>query len=137
MDKINFRTYNQKWRDHISKADVDIVLSGAKQKDVPKNLGVLAGYVCTWMRQFSEHGQKSLMSKKCAKPKGNYSLKPWQSALVANTVVDRTSGQLQLLGFWLWIRDAVCQYIKRRFNVDYSLRKTNKPGDESLCLACL
>ena len=86
-----------------------------------KTFGVTRQAIGKWMRLHSQGGQNALAAKPRGAPKGHGALKPWQCAMTVRAITGRTPNQLSLPGFWLWTREAVGDYIKRKFGVSLSL----------------
>jgi transposase len=71
------------------------------------------------VKAYRQGGDKALKAKTRYGPKGG-SLRPWQAAQVAKTVVNRHAEQLKL-PFYIWTREALGQFIEKRFGIRVSI----------------
>ena len=98
---------------------VKAVLSGMKHVEAAKLFGVARQTVDRWVKSYQEGGFAALKARKQGRPRGG-SLLPWQAAQIAKAVVHRHPDQLKL-PFYLWTREAVADYIERRFGIRLSV----------------
>lgn len=106
-------------QESIRRRAVQSVVHGRTQVEVAETFGVTRQAVGKWMKAYGEGGARSLRAKRKGRPRGG-SLRPWQAAQIAKTVVDRPPEQLKL-PFHLWTREAVAQLIEHRFHVHLSV----------------
>lgn len=92
---------------------------GKKQVEVAQWFGVTRQAVGKWVKKYREGGHGALRAQRRGRPRGG-SLKPWQAAQIAKTVVDHYPEQLKL-PFYLWTREAVAGLIQRRFGIRLSI----------------
>jgi len=98
---------------------VKAVLAGRTRTEVAAIFGVSRESAGQWVKAYLKGGEKALRAKRRGRPKGS-SLKPWQAANTARTVIDRKPDQLKL-PFCLWTREAVALLIERRYGISLSV----------------
>jgi transposase len=96
-----------------------VVKEGMTQIEAAKVVGVTRQAVGGWVKAYRQRGEKALKARRRGRPKGG-SLKPWQAAQIAKTVVRRQPEQLDL-PCCLWTREAVGELIERRFGIRLSV----------------
>jgi len=106
-------------QENIRRKAIRAVMDGRKQLEVAEIFGVTRQAVGKWVKAYRQGGDKALKAGRKGRPKGG-SLRPWQAAQIAKTVVDRHPEQLKL-PFYLWTREAVAQLIERRFGIRLSI----------------
>lgn len=121
MERVDARTLSPEAKEALRKRAVTAVLSGMKQKDVARAVGVSAYAVCLWMRAYREGGEASLAAKKKGPPKGaGKKLAAVQERQVRESVVGKCPDQLKL-PFVLWTREAVRELVLRRYGIRLGL----------------
>ncbi|MFQ5717108.1 MAG: IS630 family transposase [Nitrospinales bacterium] len=105
-------------QEDLRRKAVNAVLCGKKQTEVARIFGVARPTVNRWMKLHKVSGAKALKAKVQGRRQGG-SLKPWQAAQVAKTVIDRPPEQLKL-PFSLWTREAVAELIEQRYGIRLS-----------------
>jgi transposase len=119
MKRRDARSIPSEAQEALRLAAVRAVVGGRRQVEVAASLGVTRQAVGKWMRAYRREGIRGLRARKRGRPKGGRLL-PWQAAQIARTVVDRRPDQLKL-PFYLWTREAVRQWIEKRFSIRLSL----------------
>jgi len=119
METKDFRSLNSQAQETIRAQAVVAVSAGRTQKEVASIFGVSRQAVNVWMQMYREGGKKALKAGKRGRPKGG-SLKPWQAANTARTVIDKKPDQLKL-PFCLWTREAVAMLIEKRYGTRLSV----------------
>jgi transposase len=119
MKTKDFRSLSPKAQEDLRRKAVNAVLQGRTRQEVGALFGVSGKSVGSWVKKHKEAGAKALKAKKRGRPKGG-SLKPWQSAQIARTVIDKHPEQLKL-PFYLWTREAVSLLIEKRFGIQISV----------------
>jgi len=122
--KKDTRNLTQKEQDLIREKAIKIVLSGKTQTETAQLLNVSRQSVNGWVNNYKKKGKKSLKSKKRGNPQ-EPKLKGYQAATIVNIITDRNPEQLKL-PFVLWTREAVQQLIKKRFNIDVSVKTVGR-----------
>ena len=118
MEKIDARSLSAKAQERLRQLAVNAVLEGKKQVEVAKLYGVTRRAVSKWLKAYRNGGLPALKAKAKGRPQGG-SLKPWQAAQIAKTVIDHHPEQLKL-PFYLWTREAVAKLIQRKFGIKVS-----------------
>lgn len=119
MRKQDARSLSGQAQEAIRRKAVRAVLNGMTQVKAAEVFGVTRQSVGKWVKAYREGGEKALKAKPQGRPKGG-SLKPWQAAQIAKTVVDRRPDQLKM-PFYLWTREAVADLIEERFGIRLSV----------------
>lgn len=119
MKTKDFRALPPKAQEDIREKAVKAVLEGRTRIEVAAVFGVSRQAVGEWVMMYKEGGKPALKAKERGRPKGG-SLKPWQAAQIARTVIDKHPEQLKL-PFYLWTREAVTKLIERRFRIRLSV----------------
>jgi transposase len=120
MEPRDSRTLSPAAQEELRRRAVAAVLKGASRTEVSELLGVPRQTVGQWVKAYHGGGEEALKSKPRGRPAGaGAKLLPWQAAQVAQALRDSRPEQLKL-PFYLWTRDAVVEFIKRRFNVRIS-----------------
>lgn len=122
--KKDTRNLTQKEQDLLREKAVKMVLSGKTQTETAQLLNVSRQSVNGWVNDYKKKGKKSLKSKKRGNPQ-EPKLKGYQAAITVNIITDRNPEQLKL-PFVLWTREAVQQLIKKRFNIDVSVKTVGR-----------
>jgi len=105
----------------LRKKAVDMVLTGMKQVQVARLLGVSAWSVSQWCKQVRERGQKSLESKKRGTRTPNILLKPNQEKAIIRTIYQKHPEQ-EGLPFTLWTREAIQELTQKKYRTFLALR---------------
>ncbi len=126
MKTTDFRSLPPAAQEDLRRKTVNAVLEGMNKTAAAKTFGITRQAVGKWMRLYGRGGERALDAKKRGAPKREGLLKPWQCALVVRTITDKCPEQARLPGFWLWTRDAVKDYIERKFGIVLSLSSTGR-----------
>lgn len=123
MSKFDVRSLSSESQAAIRKRAVDaVVVSGMKQRDVAKSIGVSPEVICRWVKRFRTDGVAALEAhKRGARTGTGCLLSPEQEKTIRRLIQDKYPEQLKL-AFALWTRDAVEELIFRRFNIRVSIR---------------
>jgi transposase len=115
MKTKDFRSLPPGGQEDIRIKAVLAVEGGKTRREVGELLGVTRQSVGQWVKLYKQDGVAALRAKPRGRPRGG-SLRPWQCAQIARSVVERHPDQLKL-PFYLWTREAVSQMIERRFGI--------------------
>mgnify|MGYP001609570901 FL=1 len=119
MTNKDFRALTPQAQEEIRFKAVAAVKAGKTQGEVAALFGVSRMAVCTWTTRCRRSGAAALKAHKRGRKLGG-SLQSRQERLVIKAVVDRCPDQLKL-PFYLWTREAVGQFIARKFGVQLSV----------------
>lgn len=120
METRDSRTLSPAAQEELRRRAVAAVLNGASRTEVGELLGIPRQTVGQWVKAYHRGGEEALKAKRRGRPTGaGAKLLPWQAAQVAQALRDSRPEQLKL-PFYLWTRDAVVEFIKRRFDVRIS-----------------
>jgi transposase len=119
MDKIDFRALPPKAQEDIRRKAVTAVIDGKTQIEAAELFGITRQAVGNWIEMYQNGGEDALRAKVRGRRKGK-TLKPWQAAQIAKTVIDKNPDQLKF-PFYLWTREAVGKLIEKRFKVELSV----------------
>jgi len=95
------------------------VNNGMSHAEAGRVFGVTRQHVGLWKTAYDEGGWAALKAKPRGRKPGKR-LAPWQSAQVVRKIIDKTPDQLRL-PFMLWTREAVGQWIEKRFGIRLSV----------------
>jgi transposase len=117
MERIDFRTLPENARLVLRKRAISLIKSGKPKGEVAAIVGVKAGTVSAWWKDYTLSGLKGLIAKK----KGVRSeevklLSDEQERLIQKMLVDKMPEQLKL-DFALWTRKAVKELVEREFGI--------------------
>jgi transposase len=118
------RNLTQQEQDIIREKAVLMVKSGISQTQTAVLLGVSRQSVNGWFNNYKKFGKKSFTSKKRGNPQ-EPKLKGYQAATIVNIITDRYPEQLKL-PFVLWTREAIQQLIKKKFNIEVSVKTVGR-----------
>jgi len=123
MKENDARSYTTDQQKLLRIKAVDLVFkSGFTQQAAAKALGVSRQHVVKWCQAFSNGGYKALEpGRRGRRPGEQMLLKPWQCAVIVNTIRDHTPDQLKL-PFVLWERIGVRELIQKKFGITLALR---------------
>jgi transposase len=105
----------------LRKKAVDMVISGMKQVQVSRLLGVSAWSVSQWCKQVREKGKKGLNGRKRGTRTPNILLKPNQEKAIIRIICQRHPNE-EGLPFTLWTREAIQQLIWKKYRILPALR---------------
>jgi transposase len=120
MKNSDFRALSSEAQEVLRRKAVNAVLDGMSQAKAAETFGVTRQAMCGWMKKYEEGGQKALKALQRGRPKGQGRLEPWQAAQTVKAITDQSPDQLKL-PFWLWTREAVGDFIEKRFGVSVSI----------------
>ena len=98
---------------------VAAVRRGMRQGEAARAFGVSRQSIHTWRRRFAERGERGLTSGRRGRPR-QPRLAPYQAATTVRVITDRCPDQLKL-PFALWTREAVGDFLRRRFGIAVSV----------------
>jgi transposase len=87
--------------------------------ETARTFGVSRQSIYNWCKRVSAQGKRGLKARKRG-PRRMSRLAPHEAALTVRTITDRCPDQLKL-PYALWTREAVQEFIHRRFGVDVSV----------------
>jgi transposase len=119
---LDNRNLSPEQQEVLRQKAVAAVLTGEKQVQVARTLGVSTWSVCNWVKQARKRGVGSLK----AKPRGGCkpaALKGWQAARIVDIIREKNPDQLKLpLPYVLWTREAVQKLIFQKYGIKLALR---------------
>lgn len=122
MEKTDFRTMPEGFRDEIRKKAIKLLIEGKSQQEVAKLLDVHYNSVCTWWRKYRSGGIVEVKAKKRGvRSEQKKLLSAAQECAVQKMIVDKMPDQLKL-PYGLWTRKAVKELIKQEFGIDLAVR---------------
>lgn len=105
----------------LRKRAVDMVITGMKQVQAARLLGVSTWSVSQWCKQMRKSGRKSLDSKKRGTKTPNILLKPKQEQEIVRIICHKHPEQ-EGLPFVLWTREAIQKLIWNKYHIHPALR---------------
>ncbi|MBT4502074.1 MAG: IS630 family transposase [Gemmatimonadetes bacterium] len=105
-------------QENLRRRAIRAILSGAKQTEVARILGVTRQAVAGWVRAHRSGGAEALKTKRQGRPPGKR-LQPWQSAHVLKDLIRHLPDELGLDDL-LWTRDSVAQLVRKKFGIRLS-----------------
>jgi len=96
-----------------------VVEDGMKQVDAVDTFKVSRTSVHEWVKAYKAGGARALKAKKTGRPRRSR-LAGHQAATAVKLIIGRCPDQLKL-PFALWTREAVCQLLAERFDLDISV----------------
>jgi transposase len=117
MEKIDFRTLDEVARLAFRKRAISLIKSGHSKGHVASIIGVKAGTISEWWKNYQSQGSKGLVAKKNgAKSEDKKLLNNAQELAIQKMIVDKMPDQLKL-DFALWTRKAVQELVEREFGI--------------------
>lgn len=121
MEKTDFRTLSESSRLEFRKRAIQLIRSGKKKGEVADIIGIKAGTLSQWWKDYRSFGHKGLESKKKGvKSEDKKLLSNQQELHIQKMIVDRMPDQLKL-DYALWTRKAIKELIEREFGVVLAL----------------
>jgi transposase len=121
MEKTDFRTLSEPSRLEFRKRAVELIKSGKKKGEVADIIGIKAGTLSQWWKDYQSFGYKGLESKKKGvRSEDKKLLSDQQEVEVQKMIVDKMPDQLKL-DYALWTRKAIKELIEREFGVVLAL----------------
>jgi len=121
MAKKDARSLSQESKEALRRRGVAAVLSGMKQKQVARALGVSEYAMSLWMRAYREGGDEALSARKKGPAKGyGKKLSLRQERRVKGWIVGKCPEQLRL-PFVLWTREAIRELVEERYGIRLGL----------------
>lgn len=121
MEKTDFRTLSESSRLEFRKRAVKLIKSGKKKGEVADIIGIKAGTLSQWWKDYQSFGYKGLESKKKGvRSEDKKLLSDQQEAEVQKMIVDKMPDQLKL-DYALWTRKAIKELVEREFGVVLAL----------------
>lgn len=112
------RSLSAEAQENLRRRAIGAILSGAKQTEVARLLGVTRQAVAGWVRAHRSGGVEALKTKRRGRPPGKR-LQPWQAAHVLKDLIRHLPDELGL-GDLLWTRDSVAQLVRKKFRIRIS-----------------
>jgi len=119
MNTQDTRRLSPEAQEVLRRRVVEAVRGGMSQGEAVRVFGVSRTSVWTWMGRWRKGGSRALANGKRGRPPGKR-LVGWQAGAVVRVVRERTPEQLKFRCM-LWTREAVQEYIRRRFKVKLSV----------------
>ena len=122
MEKIDLRKQSPETLYELRKQVIRQKQRGLSNNQVVQNTGISVGMVSRIWCKYKKYGISALTPKtRGSKPGANEKLTKEQQADIRKTIIDKTPDQLKL-SFCLWTRQAICDYIKRKYGVTLTVR---------------
>jgi transposase len=112
------RSLSAEAQENLRRRAIRAILSGTKQTEVARLLGVTRQAVAGWVRAHRSGGAEALKPKRRGRPPGKR-LQPWQAAHVLKDLIRHLPDELEL-GDLLWTRDNVAQLVRKKFGIRLS-----------------
>lgn len=126
MNKIDFRTLDEKARLAFRQRAIDLIRNGVKKGEVARIIGVKPGTISDWWRKYQQEGKTGLTSKKKgARSEDRKLLSADQEKAIQRMIIDKMPEQLKF-PYALWTRKAVKELVEREFGVILAI---NTMGD--------
>lgn len=126
MEKTDFRRLPEGERLAFRKQAVKLIKSGRKKGEVAEIIGVKAGTISEWWKDYEAQGSKGLVSKKKGvKSEDKKLLSGEQEIAIQKMIIDKLPEQLKL-DFALWTRKAVKELVEQEFGIVLAI---NTMGD--------
>lgn len=123
MIKRDARSLNTEAKQELRILAIKMVTSGKTQTEVANILEICRTTVSMWWCRYKKEGIKSLKKNTQGRPIGSGSkLTSEQSIDIQKAIIDKTPDQYQM-SFSLWNREAVREFIYKRYGVKYSLNR--------------
>jgi transposase len=119
MKKADARSLTSTAQEALRMRAIQAVLDGKSHAEVGRVMGVTRQTIGIWKKVYDEGGWEALKGRPRGRKPGKR-LVPWQSAQVVRKIMDKTPDQLRL-PFVLWTREAVGQWIEKRFGIQLSV----------------
>lgn len=117
MKTVDFRTLPEQERLAFRKQAIRLIQSGEKKGKVAQIIGVKAGTISAWWKDYQHGGLNELISKKKGvKSEDKKLLSESQEKAIQGMIVDKMPEQLKL-DFALWTRKAVKELVEKEFGV--------------------
>ncbi len=117
MKAIDFRKLTEQERLSFRKQAIRLIKNGEKKKKVALIIGVKAGTISAWWKDYQIKGIKGLESKKKGvKSEDKKLLSEQQEKAIQKMIVDQMPEQLKL-DFALWTRKAVKELVEQEFGI--------------------
>lgn len=122
MEKTDFRRLSEQERLAFRKQAIRLINSGKSKGEVSEIIGVRAGTISIWWREYKEKGLKGHISKKKGvKSEDKKLLSTEQEKAVQKMIIDKMPEQLKL-DYALWTRKAITELIEREFGIIIAVR---------------
>ena len=126
MDRVDARSWRQAEQERVRRLAVKAVSGGMTYVEASRRFGVSETTIGNWMRRHRQAGDAGLAAgRRGRRATEQMALAPWQQAQVAKAIREKNPDQLRL-PFFLWTREAVRDYIERRFGVRLALTTVGK-----------
>jgi len=117
MEKIDFRTLTEDTRLAFRERAISLIKSGKPKGEVAEILGVQAGTISAWWKNYQSSGKKGLVAKKRGvKSEDKKLLSKEHELAIQKMIVDKMPEQLKL-DFALWTRKAVKELVEQQFGI--------------------
>ena len=126
MEKVDARTLSQDAQEQVRRQAMRLLDRGKSQTEVARILDVLQPTISLWRKRYLEGGWASLRKRKRGRVVGtDRRLTQEQSEEIQKLIVDKMPDQLKM-PYALWSRRAVCQLVRDRYGVSYTLQGMGK-----------
>jgi len=119
MRSQDARSLSSEAQEALRRKAVHAVLSGKTRVECAGIFDVTRQTVDKWVNRYLQYGEQSLQAKPRGRPEKS-TLGPKQLGIVLGAIEDKCPDQLKL-PFYLWTREAIQQFVARRFGIDRSL----------------
>ncbi len=126
MDKKDARTLNQQAQEEIRRRAIRLVEAHKTQTEIAELLDVGRATINRWVKRYKIGGWAALKMRKRGRVVGtDRRLNEEQAETIQKLIVDHTPDQLKM-PYALWNRRAVCQIVRERYGVSYTLQGMGK-----------
>jgi transposase len=122
MEKLDIRKLTPEAAEAIKRQTARLIEQGYTNPKIVEMTGICYSTVSRIRSAYTKGGVKSLKQKKRGrKPDDHMLLSKTQQSEIRKTIIDKTPDQIKL-AYSLWTRQAICEYIKRKYGINVSLR---------------
>jgi len=117
MERSDFRTITESTRLAHREQAIRLIKSGRRKGEVADIIGVRAGTISAWWKDYQASGHQGLLSKKKGvKSEDKKLLSNAQELAIQKMIVDKLPEQLKL-DFALWTRKAVKELVEQQYGI--------------------
>jgi transposase len=117
MEKIDFRTLDEKARLAFRRRAINLIEGGTKKGEVARIIGVKSSTISEWWKKYKDRGSSGLKSKKKgARSEDRKLLSLDQEKAIQKMIIDKMPDQLKF-PYALWTRKAVKELVEREYGI--------------------
>ncbi len=122
MEYIDLRKLNRDELATVRRQVIRLKKKGMKGKEIESVTGVRMNRISEIWLAYKKGGDKAIIPQKSGRKDGMCTLlSKQQEKEIREIIIDKTPDQMRM-SFALWTRQAICDLIKRKYNIDISLR---------------